>query len=171
VGYQGIGRTEEDGHARDAKLCRMSAYCLLWTAPAHATVTVAFASDPDRYTDIRNHGLSMAGEIKAYILRLGARYVPPNQHVKITILDIDLAGMDETFRNPSLPRIMRESTWPRIRLRYELTQNRRVISSGEELVSDQMYLGRLGTASSSDPLRYEKNMLDDWFRKKFAAGR
>jgi hypothetical protein len=79
--------------------------------------------------------------------------------------------MDETFRNPSLPRIMRESTWPKIRLRYELTQNRRVISAGDELVSEQMYLGSLGMASSSDPLRYEKNMLDDWFRKKFAAGR
>jgi hypothetical protein len=147
---------------------------LLWIAPAHAKVTVTFAGDPDRYTDVRNHGLSMAGEIKAYILRLGARYVPPNQNLKITILDIDLAGMDETFRNPSLPRIMRESTWPKIRLRYELTQNRRVISAGEELVSNQMYLGSLGSlgmASSSNPLRYEKNMLDDWFRKKFAAGR
>jgi len=144
---------------------------LLWIAPADAKVTVIFAGDPDRYTDVRNHGLSMAGEIKAYILRLGARYVPPNQNLKITILDIDLAGMDETFRNPSLPRIMRESTWPRIRLRYELTQNRRVISTGNELVSNQMYLGSLGMTSSSDPLRYEKNMLDDWFRKKFAAGR
>ena len=77
--------------------------------------------------------------------------------------------MDETFRNPSLPRIMRESTWPKIRLRYELTQNRRVISAGEELLSDHMYLGSLGMASSGDALRYEKNMLDDWFRRKFAA--
>jgi hypothetical protein len=144
---------------------------LLWTAPANATVTVTFAGNPDRYTDIFNHGRSMAGEIKAYVLQLGARYVPKNQTLKITILDIDLAGVDETFRNPSLPRIMRESTWPRIRLRYELTQNRRVISAGEELVSDQMYLGSLGMASSGDSLRYEKNMLDDWFRKKFAAGR
>jgi hypothetical protein len=144
---------------------------LLWAIPAHATVTVTFAGNPDRYTDVFNHGQSMAGEIKAYILRLGARYMPKNQNLKITILDIDLAGMDETFRNPSLPRIMRESTWPRIRLRYELTQNRRVISSGEELVSNQMYLGSLGMASSGDSLRYEKNMLDDWFRKKFAADR
>jgi hypothetical protein len=152
-------------------LAAITLMALLWTMPADAKVTVTFAGDPDRYTDVRSHGFSMAGEIKAYILRLGARYVPPNQNLKITILDIDLAGMDETFRNPNLPRIMRESTWPRIRLRYELTQNRRVISSGEELVSDQMYLGRLGMASSSDPLRYEKNMLDDWFRQKFAAGR
>jgi hypothetical protein len=144
---------------------------LLWAAPAQAKVTVTFAGDPDRYTDVRNHGQSMAGEIKALVLRLGARYVPPSQNLKIAILDIDLAGMDESFRNPSLPRIMRGSTWPKIRLRYELTQNRRVISAGEELVSDQMYLGSLGMASSGDQLAYEKNMLDDWFRKKFAAGR
>lgn len=144
---------------------------LLWMAPADAKVTVTFAGDPERYTDVRNHGLSMAGEIKATILRLGARYVPPNQNLKITILDIDLAGMDESFRNPNLPRILRSSTWPKIRLRYELTQNRRVISAGEELVSDQMYLGSLGGASSGDSLRYEKNMLDDWFRRKFTAGR
>ena len=144
---------------------------LLWTAPANAKVTVTLGGDPDRYTDARSHGLSMAGEIKAHILKLGARYVPPDQNLKITILDIDLAGMDESFRSPNMPRIMRESTWPRIRLRYELTQGRRVISSGEELVSDMMYLGSGGSRSSGDPLYYEKNMLDDWFRQKFAAGR
>jgi hypothetical protein len=157
------------------RVMRILAGCVLaaqlWTIPTHAEVTVNFAGNPDRYTDARNYGLSMAGEIRATILRLGARYVPKNQNLKITILDIDLAGMDESFRNPNLPRILRESTWPKIRLRYEITQNRRVIDSGERLLSDQMYLGRLGMASSGDPLRYEKNMLDDWFRQKFAAGR
>ena len=31
--------------------------------------------------------------------------------------------------------------------------------------------GSHGSSMDSDPLRFEKAMLDDWFRQKFAAGR
>jgi hypothetical protein len=58
-----------------------------------------------------------------------------------------------------------------MRVRYVLSEGRKVIASGEELISDHFYLSRYGMASSSDPLRHEKSMLDDWFRQKFSAGR
>jgi hypothetical protein len=38
--------------------------------------------------------------------------------------------------------------------------------SAQETVIDQYYLAR-PTRASSDPLRYEKAMLDDWFRARF----
>ena len=47
-----------------------------------------------------------------------------------------------------------------------------VIASGEERLRDMMYLdGRSNRYSTGDPLRYEKQMIDEWFSKKIAPKR
>jgi len=52
---------------------------------------------------------------------------------------------------------------------YTLTENGAVLASGEKRISDLGYLQNITvTASSSDPLKYDKATLTDWFRKRFA---
>jgi hypothetical protein len=85
----------------------------------------------------------------------------------VTVLDIDAAGFDMSTRGPSSYRVLSGATWPKVKLRYVLTKNGKVVTSGEEWITDQR--AHAGMAPSSDPLRYEKNMLDDWFSARFAS--
>jgi hypothetical protein len=41
------------------------------------------------------------------------------------------------------------------------------VANGDETISDINYLMRASIAYSSDSLRYEKAMLDEWFRTRF----
>ena len=57
----------------------------------------------------------------------------------------------------------------RSKLRYQLKLGDQVLASGEETVSDMDYLQRINAYPTSDPRRYEKRMLDDWFRQRLVA--
>jgi len=61
---------------------------------------------------------------------------------------------------------MRTVTWPSIKLRYVLKQGEQVLAGGEETVSDMAYLDHINSYPSSDPLRYDKRMLDRWFQQR-----
>ncbi len=89
------------------------------------------------------------------------------------MLDIRLAGGFEPFRSGSAGgvRILNEMTWPRMRLKYVLSRDGQVIASGQEQVMDMIYLARPNRYSTSDRLRYEKAMLDEWFDQRIAAAR
>jgi hypothetical protein len=83
------------------------------------------------------------------------------------VTDVDLAGRFEWWRPYAYDvRILRDITWPRIKLRYALADGGRTVLSAEEQISDLNYLMNAGVRSSSDPLKYEKAMLDDWFRAR-----
>ena len=142
---------------------------LLWAAPAQAGVVVNFAGrtlNPDG----KLRDAWVAHEIKADLNRLGARYLDSRDRLRITILDIDRAGFDMSSRGPSRIRVLNGATWPKIRLRYRLERNHKIVAAGEEMLSDQYYLAHPGAGLSTDALRYEKAMLADWFREKFGAG-
>jgi hypothetical protein len=83
---------------------------------------------------------------------------------------VDLAGRVEWWHaNIHDIRIMRDVDAPSVKLRYTLTENGAVLASGEERITDMGYLqGIVTITSNSDPLKYEKTMLTDWFRKRFA---
>lgn len=55
-----------------------------------------------------------------------------------------------------------------MKLRYVLDENGRRVACPEEFVSDQAYLMNAAMRSSMDPLKYEKSLLDDWFRARIA---
>jgi hypothetical protein len=153
---------------------------LLMTAPASraaAEVTVVFSA-PERFTDASLHG-GYGAHARAFALdaiarhleALGARDLAPGQTLAIEVLDVDLAGRFEPWRAHDYDlRVLTGATWPRINVRYTLSENGRVLLSAQETVIDQYYLARPARASS-DPLRYEKTMLDDWFRARFVARR
>jgi len=146
-------------------------------ATAQAAVDVTF-TNPEKYRDARPRGYVGAKERDAMLVKLrqhlekqGERVLKPGQDLKIEVLDVDLAGRVEWWNHYLHDvRIMRDIYAPAVKLRYTLTENGAVLASGEERVIDMGYLrGITSVAMSSDPLRYEKTMLTDWLRKRFAA--
>ena len=155
----------------------LAAPCALAT-PATAAVSVNFVH-PESYSDANTYGRyrgpaspSLLRELEAHFAKLGTRYLPAGQELRIDVLDIDLAGEYEPFRFYLYDvRVLRGVTWPRIKLRYVLQQNGQVLREAEELVADQAYLMGVPRLGNTDRLYYEKRMLEDWFRQRFAEKR
>jgi len=134
---------------------------------ANAGVKVNFP-DSARYTDGDLGSADVVAGLRSHLQRLGGQ-LGSGIDLSVTVLDIDLAGFDMSSRGPSRYRVLNGATWPKIKLRYTLTRRGKTIASGEEWVTDQFYRVHPGMASASDPLRYEKNMLDDWFHVRFSG--
>ena len=135
---------------------------------AWAEVTVTFVK-PDDYADVPRNAIDRdrtLQDFKDYFTSLNKK-LPPGQNLKIEVLDIDLAGRLYPRRNGADDiRVLRGAAdWPHMHLRYTLEQDGQVLRSGDEQISNMSYEMRLNHYSDSDPLRYEKQMLDDWFDK------
>jgi hypothetical protein len=133
---------------------------------AQASVQVSF-NHPERYSDaeLRNGSAApVLRGIESHLTFLGDCYLAPDQVLKVEILDIDLAGRFEPGRPYAADvRVMRQVTWPRIRLRYALEDDAHVVARGEDTIRDLQYLRYRYNSMANDPLRYEKAMLNEWF--------
>jgi hypothetical protein len=138
---------------------------------AMAEVTVTF-NQSKRYTDVpfatwdRENVLAQLGD---HFKKLG-EYLPPGQDLHIEVLDIDLAGREvPNFRTGNDIRVTTgRADWPRMELRYSLEQNGQVLKSGDAQLQDMNYQMTRSHYFDSEPFRYEKQMIDDWFEKTIA---
>jgi hypothetical protein len=153
----------------------LSGFLMLDIAPAKAaTVTVSFIH-PETYTDAAwSGGYSIKAEqptldeISRYLETLGDRYLGPGQALAIEVLNVDLAGQYETWRGTAHDvRIIRDIYPPRITVRYRLTDGGRPVINGRDVVTDINYLSNPATSLIGDSLRYEKAMLETWFKATF----
>jgi hypothetical protein len=141
--------------------------------PAKAAVTVAFVQ-PENFRDLPFSPIERERLLKdfaEYFATLN-KSLPAGQDLRIEVLDLDMAGrIVPNARAGEDLRVMRGGAdWPHMKLRYTLSANGQVLSSGEEQLSDMSYLDHINKYSSGDSLRYEKHMVDDWFDKKFRTG-
>jgi hypothetical protein len=135
---------------------------------ASAAVTVHYV-EPDKFTDVpfvtwdREDTLKQLAD---HFTRLGSS-LPPGQDLRIDVLDVDLAGrlIPSANRGRDLRVLHGRADWPRIDLRYTLEQNGQVLKSGEAKLSDMNYLDHITRYFDSEPLRYEKQMIDEWFEQ------
>jgi len=147
-----------------------------------ANLTVNFLQ-PEKFTDaVYNSSFPNASQrnasernivqqdIEAHLQKLAAQNLPADYVLKIDVLDIDLAGRVEPLAFPMQPdlRIVHDIAWPRMKLRYTLQNGEQVVKSGEEKVSDMNFMFTHNRYWNSDRLRYEKAMLDNWFKKNLA---
>ncbi|HEU4773788.1 MAG TPA: DUF3016 domain-containing protein [Lysobacter sp.] len=106
----------------------------------------------------------------AQYLRDGAgRRLPPGERLQVTFIDIDRAGEYEPWLGPRYDdvRVMRDIYPPRIRLEFRrLDASGQVLAEGERQLVGSDYLSRSVLTRSDDPLRYEKQLLDDWLRRE-----
>ena len=137
------------------------------------TVAVSFI-DPASYTDAGNSRWDEDANLKAlasHLQALGRRRLPAEQSLKVEVLDVDLAGtMRPSRRGGTDRRVVRGKTdWPRIKLRYQLASNGQLIRKGEELVADMDFTHGVDPVHRTEPLYYERHMLDQWFSARFVA--
>lgn len=140
---------------------------LLASSAAWAEVTVSYVK-PEEFTDVDRSPIDRENTLKNFTdyFKSLEKKLPDGQSLKIEVLDIDLAGRLYPRRAGSEIRIMNGGAdWPHMHLKYTLEQDGQVLRSGDEQLSNMNYQGRLGAYFDSDPLRYEKQMLDDWFTK------
>ncbi len=157
---------------------RIHPYALLLALVAAAASTGAAAGEvsvssakPARFSDA---GATPAEEqatvdaLAKHLQALGKRYLPADQTLKVEVLDVDLAGaVRPSARAGTNLRIMNGGAdRPRIKLRYTLEANGQPLLSGEESVADMNYANGFGGTRGSDPLHYEKRMLDNWFKAR-----
>ena len=144
----------------------------LWASAAGAAVAVSFIN-PESYTDMGRYPEDMKtqmNEIEAHLKYLGQRYLPPNESLKIDVLDVDLAGHLSHPRPGRDVRILRgKADWPSMKLHYVLEADGRVLLDRQERIADTGYLDHPNLHYSGQSLAYEKQMLDNWFRRRFAA--
>ena len=140
---------------------------------AAGTVEVSFI-EPTHYSDAGKDLVEARRNeetLDHFLHNLGERYLGANQTLKIDVLDVDLAGTVRPSRRSGTElRIVRGAAdVPRIRLRYSLTEGGSVVKTAEETVTDLNYSRHTADYSQSDPLRYEKRMLADWFKSRFVS--
>ncbi|WP_307174361.1 DUF3016 domain-containing protein [Duganella sp. CF517] len=145
-----------------------AALALLASGAAWADVSVTFVK-PEEFTDMPRSPIErerLQKDFAQYFASLD-KQLPPGQNLSIEVVDIDLAGQLWPRRSGGEDiRIMRGGAdWPQMHLRYTLEENGQVLRSGDERLSNMNYQQRMGRHSDSDTLRYEKQMIDEWFGK------
>lgn len=135
---------------------------------ASAATTVNYIK-PDKFTDMPFDPTDRADVLRQFTDHFNelGKALPPGQDLHIDVLDIDLAGREiPSPRAGHDIRIMKgRADWPRMHLHYSVEQNGQVIKSGDAQLQDMDYQNHLNRYFDSDPLRYEKQMIDDWFEK------
>jgi hypothetical protein len=148
--------------------------CAAAAAPALAgPVEVSFVN-ADRYFDAGDKFRDEARNLRIleeHLKALGQSHLPSGQALKIEVLQVDLAGEMRPTRRGTDMRIARGGAdWPRITLRYTLQgEGGAVAQPREETVSDMTYQMRSAFGFSQEALHYEKRMLTEWFRERFAS--
>ena len=146
----------------------LAAALLAAAGAASAGVTVTYEK-PEEFIDMPRSPVErdrVLREVTRHFDSL-AKDLPAGQQLKVTVTDLDLAGREEPRRWAMDDiRIMRGGAdWPTLKLSYTLEENGQVLRSGEESLKNMMYQQRINRYSSGDALRYEKQMVDDWFQK------
>jgi hypothetical protein len=147
-------------------------------APKPAARTEVVFFEPEKFTDASDRYLGgerdrdgILDRLKDYLIeRADSRFVAEGQKLAVTITDVDLAGEFEPWHGPSAQdvRIVRDIYPPKINLAFRLTDaNGEVLAQGQRELRDLAFMMSI-SINTSDSLRFEKALLDDWLRKEFS---
>jgi len=139
-------------------------------AQATGRAEVSYAAQ-DRLTDAGfsvHEVLRTQRLLTAHLERL-AQALPDGQVLKIEVRDIDLAGEPDTLVFDRVRVLGRVPDSPRLDLRFELrADGGDLLRQGDVVLTDMAYLQRGIGVRRSQPLAYERRLLDDWFRHELA---
>ena len=133
-------------------------------------------NDPAGFTELRysrNRWESERGgwltDLAEYLRKRAATQLPDGERLELTIVDVDRAGDFEPWHGAQHQdtRIVRDIYPPRMTLQVKhFDASGALVSEGERKISDPAFLIGASPINSSDPLRYEKRMIDSWLRKE-----
>jgi hypothetical protein len=146
--------------------------------PESGPVSVQW-NDPTTFSELRlssNRWAASEGnwlqDLAQYMRKRAQAKLAPGEHLDLTIVDIDRAGQFEPWQGPNLQntRIIRDLYPPRMTLRFRrLDASGAVIAEGERKLTDPAFLLHASPINDSDPLRYEKRMIDSWLRRELVT--
>lgn len=152
-------------------------------APAMATASVDVTwENPKDYADVRPSNESRTGfqkrtfaQLDKHIAKL-AEKLPDDYKLSMTVTDLDLAGQVWPSSFVGLGnggandvRLIKRVHIPRMEFSYTLTDaTGAVVKSADVNIKDMNFMESIARMRNSDPLRYEKNMLGEWFRDELS---
>ncbi len=150
----------------------LAAMCVLAAGSAFAGANVTFVQ-PEKFSDVpfsSSERDRLLNDLHQHFDKLAAT-LPPGQQLNVEVTDIDLAGQvkPNRFRGRDIRVMNGGADWPHMTLSYSVTQDGKVLKSGQDKLSDMAYQQHLNRYGSDDALRYEKGMIDQWFRERIAA--
>jgi hypothetical protein len=108
-----------------------------------------------------------------YLVQRADRLLPEGQQLQVSIDNIKLAGAFEPWRGPDAQdiRFLKDIYPPSMDLHFRLLgADGKVVREGSANLRDLAYLQHT-VPTSTDQLRYDKRMIDDWLRREFAKAR
>jgi len=161
----------------------ISAITLGLSSPVLGQAEVEIEWDkPEKFRDVRPSNESRKRfrettfkRINEYMNKL-ASALPENKKLLMKVTDLDLAGQvwPGSFaglgHSASDVRIVKNIDIPRINFSYQLLdESGEVLQEAEVKLKDMSFLDRGIRSLKSESLRYEKSMLQRWFKKEFGA--
>ena len=135
-------------------------------------------NDPATFTELRHSRNrwdaergNWVSELATYMRKRAEALLPNGERLELTITDVDRAGDYEPWHGMQHQdtRIVRDIYPPRMTVQFRrLDADGKVVAEGERKLSDPSYLMGIQPLNDSDPLRYEKRMIDSWLRREFA---
>lgn len=145
--------------------------------PADSRVQVGWTAPSDFSESKESYGNGLGrqkpdewlGDLAKHLRYRAERILPQDEHLNVTFTNVQLAGTYEPWRGPRWDdvRIIKNQYPPRIDLAFTLTDaHGAVVKQGDRKLRDPAFMQR-GILNETDPLRFEKRMLDDWLRSEF----
>jgi hypothetical protein len=133
--------------------------------------------EPEKFTDVANRAFGDSdqernetlSDLRTHFIKQANRLLAPGQQLKITFTDIDLAGEFEPWRGGALAdvRIVKDIYPPTMKLAFQLKDaDGNVLKQGDRTLRDMGFMMTL-SIDRNDPLRFEKELFDNWVRDEF----
>jgi hypothetical protein len=132
-----------------------------------------FTDIKDTYTGTDSGEKAILDELKRTLESKASGAVSPGQTLELKFTNIDLAGDFEPQRGPQFMdvRVVKEIYIPRYDIEWRLLgADGQVLREGKKHLQDLAFMQRLAWPPS-DPLRFDKEILQDWLRSEFKAGK
>ena len=152
----------------------LCAAALLGSANAFAAEVEVQWQEPEKFTDIRPANDTRAAYRERVMKKFAGFFqelstsLPEGYTWQVSVSDIDLAGDVDYFAGGSCNplRVVKEIYSPAIRFSHVLLdQYGEQVASGEEKLRDMGFMHSLRSVSKSEEFHYEKQMLEDWFKR------
>lgn len=131
---------------------------------------------PEKFTDAKEGALdsergrdALLAQLKEHLMATAVPYLATGQRLEIKVTDVDLAGDFEPWRGARFEdvRIVKDIYPPRVTLEFRLLgADGKVVREGKRQLQDLGFLLTIALPTT-DPLRYDKNLLSDWLRQEF----
>lgn len=136
-------------------------------------------NDPETFTEFRNTSNRWAAsegdwlqDLARHMRKRAEQQLGSGERLQLTIVDIKRAGEYEPWVGQDLRnvRIVRDMYPPRMTVSFRLLDaTGTVVEEGERKLSDPGFLLNSNPINVSDPLRYEKRMVDAWLRRELVT--